>query len=252
MRLFAIGDLHLSGGDDKPMDVFGPQWDRHFLRIQENWQRLVSDEDTVLIPGDISWAMQLQDARADLEQIACLPGKKILCKGNHDYWWNSISQVRSVLPAGMKALQHSAADLGDAVVCGTRGWLIPTNEMPLNEQNEKICRREAERLRLALEEAALLPFTVSSVFMRNRATSGGQRPGPSSLPGVHPPSSLPSSLPCSLLRIHLRKQSRAGQVRPTRGQAVGEGKRLATAFCLAVRSQGDRAQILEPAITPCS
>ena len=156
MRLFAIGDLHLSGGDDKPMDVFGPQWDRHFLRIQENWQRLVSDEDTVLIPGDISWAMQLQDARADLEQIACLPGKKILCKGNHDYWWNSISQVRSVLPAGMKALQHSAADLGDAVVCGTRGWLIPTNEMPLNEQNEKICRREAERLRLALEEAALL------------------------------------------------------------------------------------------------
>ena len=154
MRLFAIGDLHLSGGDDKPMDVFGPQWDRHFLRIQENWRQAVREEDTVLIPGDISWAMQLQDARADLEEIARLPGRKILCKGNHDYWWNSISQVRAALPEGMTALQHSAAELGDAVVCGTRGWIIPTKDVPLSEQDEKICRREAERLRLALEDAA--------------------------------------------------------------------------------------------------
>ena len=153
MRLFATGDLHLSGGDDKPMDVFGPQWDRHFLRIRENWRQVVREEDTVLIPGDISWAMQLRDAQADLEEIARLPGRKILCKGNHDYWWNSVSQVRAALPEGMTALQHSAADLGDAVVCGTRGWMIPTKETPLSEQDEKICRREAERLRLALEDA---------------------------------------------------------------------------------------------------
>ena len=104
MRLFAIGDLHLPGGDDKPMDVFGPQWDRHFLRIRENWLRLVGDEDTVLIPGDISWAMQLADAKEDLDEIGRLPGRKVLCKGNHDYWWNSISQVRAALPAGMTAL----------------------------------------------------------------------------------------------------------------------------------------------------
>ena len=156
MSLFAIGDLHMSGGDDKPMDVFGPQWDRHFFHIRENWQKLVREEDTVLIPGDISWAMQLQDAKEDLEEIGRLPGKKILCKGNHDYWWNSISQVRSALPAGMTALQHSAADLGETVVCGTRGWLIQTKEMPLNPQDEKICRREAERLRLALDEAKRL------------------------------------------------------------------------------------------------
>ena len=154
MRLFAIGDLHMSGGDDKPMDVFGPQWDRHFFRIQENWQNLVREEDTVLIPGDISWAMQLAQARPDLEEIGRLPGKKILCKGNHDYWWSSVSQVRSVLPAGMTALQHNAADLGCAVVCATRGWLFPTKEMPLSDQDEKICRREAERLRLALDDAA--------------------------------------------------------------------------------------------------
>lgn len=156
MRLFAIGDLHMSGGDDKPMDVFGPQWDRHFFRISENWRSLVSEEDTVLIPGDISWAMQLRDAEADLREIAALPGRKILCKGNHDYWWNSISQVRSALPESIFALQHSAMDLGSCVVCGTRGWTIPTREQPLEEADRKIFRREAERLKAALEEAASL------------------------------------------------------------------------------------------------
>ena len=156
MRLFAIGDLHLPGGDDKPMDVFGPQWDRHFFHIRENWQELVKEEDTVLIPGDISWAMQLQAAREDLEEIGRLPGKKILCKGNHDYWWNSISQVRSVLPAGMTALQHSAADLGELVVCGTRGWMIPNAASPLSEEDDKIYRRELQRLKMALEDAVRL------------------------------------------------------------------------------------------------
>ena len=152
MRLFAIGDLHMSGGDEKPMDVFGPQWDRHFDRIRENWQSAVHEEDVVLIPGDISWAMQLKDAEPDLREIGKLPGRKILCKGNHDYWWNSISQVRSVLPGSITALQHSAADLGEAVVCGTRGWLIPAQDQPLSEQDEKIYFREAERLRMALEQ----------------------------------------------------------------------------------------------------
>ena len=154
MRLFAIGDLHMSGGDDKPMDIFGPQWDRHFFHIRENWLNLVTDEDTVLIPGDISWAMQLQEAEEDLAEIGRLPGRKILCKGNHDYWWNSISRVRSVVPPSITVLQHSAADLGEFVVCGTRGWMIPTKDTPLGTQDEKIYLREAERLRLALDAAA--------------------------------------------------------------------------------------------------
>ena len=153
MSLFAIGDLHMSGGDEKPMDVFGPQWDRHFFRISENWRREVSTEDTVLIPGDISWAMQLKDAVPDLQAIAELPGRKVLCKGNHDYWWNSISQVRQAMPEGMIPLQHSAADLGDLVVCGTRGWMIPTEGNPLEPEDEKIYLREAQRLTLALDEA---------------------------------------------------------------------------------------------------
>ena len=154
MRLFAIGDLHMSGGDNKPMDVFGPQWDRHFLHIADNWSRVVREEDTVLIPGDISWAMQLKDAEDDLRAIGRLPGRKVMCKGNHDYWWNSISRVRSVIPPSVTAIQHSAADLGDCVVCGTRGWIIPTADQPLGEQDKKILRRETERLRLALEEAS--------------------------------------------------------------------------------------------------
>ena len=143
MRLFAIGDLHLSGGDDKPMDVFGPQWDRHFFHISEQWRKKVGEDDLVLIPGDISWAMYLEEARKDLETIAELPGRIILCKGNHDYWWNSISRVRSVLPPKMQALQFSAADIGPAVVCGTRGWLFPTDEQPLDDANQKIFKREA-------------------------------------------------------------------------------------------------------------
>ncbi|MBO4471394.1 MAG: metallophosphoesterase [Clostridia bacterium] len=154
MRLFAIGDLHMSGGDDKPMDIFGPQWDRHFFHIRENWLNLVTDEDAVLIPGDISWAMQLQEAEEDLAEIGRLPGRKVLCKGNHDYWWNSISRVRSAVPPSITVLQHSAADMGDFVVCGTRGWMIPTKDAPLGPQDEKIFLREAERLRLALDAAA--------------------------------------------------------------------------------------------------
>ena len=156
MRLFAIGDLHLSGGDDKPMDVFGPQWDRHFLHIRENWERLVRPEDTVLIPGDISWAMQLQQAIPDLQDIGRLPGRKVLLKGNHDYWWSSVTRVREVLPPGMTALQHSAEDIGGCVVCGPRGWLIPTTGAPLGEADEKLYRREAQRLNLALDQAETL------------------------------------------------------------------------------------------------
>lgn len=151
MSLFAIGDLHLPGGDEKPMSVFGPQWDRHFFRISESWRSQVGAEDTVLIPGDISWAMRLEDAMPDLEAIGGLPGTKILIRGNHDYWWGGISRVRQALPAGMFALQQDALELEDLVVCGTRGWTIPTEENPLNEQDTRIYAREIQRLRMALE-----------------------------------------------------------------------------------------------------
>ena len=156
MKLFAIGDLHLPGGDDKPMNVFGSHWDNHFERISQDWRTRVGEEDTVLIPGDISWALQLRDAVPDLQAIAALPGRKVLTKGNHEYWWNSLTQVRAVLPPGMEVLQHSALDLGDAVVCGTRGWMIPTGDTALAPEDQKILNRELARMEMALQEATKL------------------------------------------------------------------------------------------------
>lgn len=165
MRLFAIGDLHLPGGDEKPMSVFGPQWDRHFLRISEAWRETVREEDAVLIPGDISWAMKLEDALPDLEAIGALPGRKVLIRGNHDYWWSSISRIRSLLPENMYALQNDAVDLGDWVVCGTRGWMIPGMEDGGGEENEKIYAREVNRLALALDCAARIGKGKPTVVM---------------------------------------------------------------------------------------
>lgn len=153
MRLFAIGDLHLPGGDEKPMDVFGSHWDRHFLRISEDWKARVTEQDTVLIPGDISWALQLKDAIPDLNAIGELPGRKILLKGNHDYWWSSLTRVREALPEGMKVIQNDAMILEDLVICGSRGWNLPTEETPLEREDEKIYLRELQRLELSLQQA---------------------------------------------------------------------------------------------------
>lgn len=156
MRVFAIGDLHLPGGDEKPMEVFGDHWEGHFARIAQDWQSRVGEDDVVLIPGDISWAMQLSAAVPDLKAIGGLTGRKILIKGNHDYWWNGIGQVRRTLPGGMQAIQHDAVDIGAAVVCGTRGWTYPTAEAPLSPEDERIFNREMIRLELALEAAVKL------------------------------------------------------------------------------------------------
>lgn len=153
MRLFAIGDLHLPGGDEKPMDVFGDHWEDHFARIAQDWRERVTADDVVLIPGDTSWAMQLKDAVPDLQAIGALPGRKILIKGNHDYWWTGIGQVRRVLPEGMQAIQHDTVNIGPAVVCGTRGWAYPTPETPLSQEDERIFNREMIRLELALQSA---------------------------------------------------------------------------------------------------
>ena len=150
MTLFAIGDLHLPGGEEKPMDIFGDQWENHFAHIAADWRARVKDGDVVLIPGDISWAMQLECAVPDLQKIGALPGRKVLIKGNHDYWWNSVSKLRRVLPEGMSALQHDALDMGDFVVCGTRGWMFPTGDAPLAPEDERILNRELLRLDMAI------------------------------------------------------------------------------------------------------
>ena len=151
MKLFAIADLHLDSGGTKPMDVFGPQWAGHFEKISRDWQAKVSQEDLVLIPGDISWAMQLPDARSDRQAIGRLPGLKVMTRGNHDFWWSGIGRLRAVLPEGMYAVQNDALRFGDVTVCGSRGWTLPGSQ--ITPEDRKIFDREVGRLRLSLKAA---------------------------------------------------------------------------------------------------
>ena len=153
MKIFALGDLHLPGGADKPMDVFGPAWDEHPARIARAWEEQVGQEDLVLIPGDVSWAMKLSDAQADLDFLSPLPGKKLLLRGNHDYWWNSLAKVRGALPPGCFALQNDCFLFGEAAICGTRGWICPGSVAFREEQDRSIYERELIRLKLSLDAA---------------------------------------------------------------------------------------------------
>jgi predicted phosphohydrolase len=155
VRVFAIADPHLSSRDPKPMDVFGASWQRHPEAFFEGWRRVVGEDDLVLVPGDISWAMRLDDALPDLEAIAELPGRSVLLRGNHDYWWPSLRRLRATLPAGMQAIQHDAVRVGDVIVAGTRGWVVP-GAPGTDADDERIYRRELHRLRLSLDAAAAL------------------------------------------------------------------------------------------------
>ncbi|MDR0840725.1 MAG: metallophosphoesterase [Christensenellaceae bacterium] len=151
MKLFALGDLHLSQGCAKPMDIFGANWDGHADRIAGAWERLVGPEDVVLIPGDISWAMHMQQAAYDLELIARLPGRKVLLRGNHDYWWDSLAKVRAALPAGMYALQNDSLSFGGIAIAGTRGWVCPGSALFDAARDQKLYQRELMRLELSLK-----------------------------------------------------------------------------------------------------
>ncbi len=153
MAIFAIGDLHLSFSQDKPMDVFGLDWEDHAQKISANWDCTVGDDDLVIVPGDISWAMRLDEAIPDLQWLSERKGTKLLIKGNHDYWWSAIGKVRSRLPGSLHALQNDHYTWNDWVVCGTRGWLCPGEEGFDNEEDQKIYLREVQRLRLSLESA---------------------------------------------------------------------------------------------------
>jgi predicted phosphohydrolase len=161
MQIYAIADLHLSLTSEKPMDVFGETWRGHAEKLERNWRERVQEDDLVLIPGDISWAMQLSAALPDLSFIGSLPGKKILLKGNHDYWWSAIGRVRSQLPAGMRAIQNDSIAENGIGICGTRGWLCPgSNNFDADDQ--KIYLRELDRLTLSLNS---LPQVETKIAM---------------------------------------------------------------------------------------
>ncbi|GHF28826.1 hypothetical protein HNQ07_000941 [Deinococcus metalli] len=155
MRVYAIADLHLATVTPKPMTVFGPQWAGHPDVIYERWRETVRDDDVVLLPGDLSWAMRLPEAIQDLATVAALPGTKVLLRGNHDYWWPTAGKLRSALPPGMLAVVNDAVRVGNVVVCGTRGWLTPGHD-PLGAEDERLLAREAQRLELSVQAAMRL------------------------------------------------------------------------------------------------
>ena len=160
MKLFALGDPHLSfdkeGNEYKPMGIFGDGWQNHGEKIRTHWCSVVSEEDVVLMPGDISWAMTLEEFAPDLAFLSELPGRKIIVKGNHDLWWDSLSKIRKILPAEFDVLQNNCFVFGDTAVCGTRGWMCPdtledgTTRFS-DPHDEKIFQRELGRLKLSLD-----------------------------------------------------------------------------------------------------
>ena len=155
MKVFAISDLHLSNTCDKPMNIFGPVWEGYFEQICKDWVNKVSSDDVVLIAGDISWAMKLEDAVIDLNEIAKLPGKIIITRGNHDYWWKSLQSIRSNLKPNMFALQNDSIKIGNYVFCGTRGWTV-SEDGQYSVEDKKIFDRELIRLELSLTSAQKL------------------------------------------------------------------------------------------------
>lgn len=155
MKVYAISDFHLSINNPKPMDIFGPTWEGYLEKIEKDWNEKVNDEDIVLIPGDLSWAMKFEEAKSDLDYICALKGIKVILKGNHDYWWNSISELRKYLHNNTYAIQNNAYKFGNIIICGSRGWMPADNGFK-DEQDEKIYKREIIRMELSLMEAGKL------------------------------------------------------------------------------------------------
>ncbi|MFV9507605.1 MAG: metallophosphoesterase [Oscillochloridaceae bacterium umkhey_bin13] len=158
MTIWTISDLHLSHAQPKPMDIFGPHWRNHAERIAVNWRARVAPEDWVLVAGDISWAMKMPAALLDLQWIDALPGRKVLIRGNHDYWCprERINATRRMLPPSLTLLSADAVDLGPVVVCGTRGWITPETPGFTPASDEPIYQRELVMLDRALHHASQL------------------------------------------------------------------------------------------------
>ena len=150
MSIYAISDLHLSFNTDKPMNIFG--WDDYENRIAEDWNKKVSDEDLVLLPGDFSWELRLQNTYKDFEYLSNLPGKKLLLKGNHDYWWTTLKSMRDYLKQNnynnIDFIYNNSYEYENKIIAGTRGWNIATE----TEEDKKIKARELLRLENSIKD----------------------------------------------------------------------------------------------------
>ncbi len=182
MAIWAIADLHLSFGvPNKQMDVFGPHWKGYTSKIEQAWRELIRPEDLVLIPGDISWAMHLEEVQPDLKWIDSLPGTKVLIKGNHDYWWSSLSKLKSILPASCHLIQNNSLTWNDVSIAGTRLWDLPhisfsevidfkeydcVKNLTANDESpesQKIYQRELGRLETSLK--SMNPLAKTRIVM---------------------------------------------------------------------------------------
>jgi predicted phosphohydrolase len=153
MKIFAIADTHLSGSPPaKPMSIFGDHWLGHWDKIKADWLARVAPEDVVLVAGDISWAMKLPAALEDLDGIAALPGSKILVRGNHDYWWQTVAKMTAATAGRLTFLHNTFAPAGEWAVCGSRGWMCP-GDPAFGAADEPIYLRELGRVRASLAAA---------------------------------------------------------------------------------------------------
>ena len=153
MSYYAIGDLHFSGNPQKkPMDKFGPHWERHDERILADWKSRITEEDTIFIVGDTSWAMRLDEVKEDLDRIIAMPGKKVIIRGNHDYWWASKAKMNVLTEGSLVFLQGDACNDGTVSYGGTRGYLCPGDSAFKEETDRSIYERELLRTRAALEK----------------------------------------------------------------------------------------------------
>ena len=152
MAIYTIGDLHLSFSTDKPMDIFGYNWENHAEKIRQDWIKKVKEEDTVILLGDFSWATYISETYNDFKFLSSLPGKKIMAKGNHDYWWTTLTSMRKYLQENMfdniDFLYNNSYLVEEKVIVGTRGW---QNSFRV-EEDYKILKRENDRLKLSIED----------------------------------------------------------------------------------------------------
>ena len=162
LSIYSIADLHLSGAVEKPMDVFGSRWRDHTAKIERHWRDLVRAEDSVIVPGDISWALTLDEALPDLRFIDSLPGVKYLGKGNHDFWWSTMAKMTAALDdagiTSIRFLYNNAYEIEDYIVCGSRGWYVEEKYQNTKDEvdYQKIVDREAARLELSFKAGEAL------------------------------------------------------------------------------------------------
>lgn len=161
--IYSIADLHFDDTGEKSMDIFGENWENHEENIIKNWNNTIKDDDLVLIPGDISWALKCEDAYEDLKKINNLPGKKIISKGNHDYWWQSLSKINQFNFSTLNFLQNNSFIFNNVGITGTRGW-SPIDRAPDGSHDKKIFLRELNRLKLSLDSLEYKPEKIITML----------------------------------------------------------------------------------------